>query len=57
MNLLLLGKVKSIMDVSDMYMKQYRLGNKLISHANTFITNLESFHLDFLHLPQFPNIN
>ncbi len=33
MNLLFLGIVKSIMEVSDKYMKQYRLGNKFISHA------------------------
>ncbi len=34
MHLLFLGIVKSIMEVSDTYMKQYGLGNKFISHAN-----------------------
>jgi hypothetical protein len=57
MHLLFLGIVKSIMEVSDTYMKQYRLGNKFISHANTYIAQLQSFHLDFLQIRPLPNTN
>ncbi len=54
---LLLWIVKSVMEVSDNYMKQYRLGNKFISHANTYIVQLQSFHLDFLQIWPLPNTN
>ena len=35
MHLLFLGIVKSIMEVSDTYMKQYRLGNKFNCASRT----------------------
>ncbi len=57
MNLLFLGTVNSIMEVSDKYMKQCRLGNKIISHANTYIAQLQSFLLDFLQIWPLPNTN
>jgi hypothetical protein len=57
MHLLFLGIVKSTMEVSDIYMKQYRLGNKFMSHANTYIAQLEKFHLDFLQIRPLPNTN
>ncbi len=41
MHLLFLGIVKSIMEVSDKYMKQYRLSIKFISHDNTYIAQLQ----------------
>ncbi len=57
MHLLFLGIAKRIMEVSDKYMKQYRLGNKFISHANTYIAQLEKFNLDFLQIQPLPNTN
>ncbi len=39
MHLLFLGIVKSIMEISDTYMKQYRLGNKFISHTIAIISS------------------
>ncbi len=55
--LLFLGIVKSIMEVSDKYMKKNRSGNKFISHANTYIEQLESFCLEFLQTHNLPNTN
>ncbi len=55
MHLLFLGIVKSIMEVSDKYMKQYKLGNKFISHVNTYIAQLQSFCLNFLQIQPLPN--
>ncbi len=57
MHLLFLGMVKSIMEVSDTYMKQNQLGNKFITHANTYIAQLQSFHLEFLQIWTLPNAN
>ncbi len=54
---LLLWIVKSVMEVSDNYMKQYRLGNKFISHANTYIAQLPSFCLEFLQIQPLPKTN
>ncbi len=39
------------------YMKQYRLGNKFISRANTYITQLDKFNPDFLQIQTLPNTN
>ncbi len=36
-------------------MKQYRLGNKFISHANTYISQLQSLGVEFLQIQPFPN--
>ncbi len=57
MHTLFLGIVKSIMEVSDNCMKQYRVGNKFISHANAYIAQMSSFHLESLQLQTFPNTN
>ncbi len=57
MHLLFLGIVKSIMKVSDKYMKQYRLGNKFISNANTYIAQLQSFCLKLLQIQPLLNTN
>ncbi len=54
-HLLFLGIVKSIMEVVDKYIKQYRLGNKLISHVKAYTAQIESFHLEFLQIQHFPN--
>ncbi len=57
MHLLFLGIVKSIIEVSDTYMKQYGLGNKFISHATTYIARLQSFCLDYLQIRPLPYTN
>ncbi len=35
-------------------MKQFRFGNKFISHANTYIAQLKSFHVDLLYFSSIP---
>ncbi len=57
MHLLFLGIVKSIMEVSEKYMKDEKLATKFIHHANGYIAQLESVHVDFLQLRQLPNTN
>ncbi len=57
MHLLFLGIVKSIMEVSEKYMKDEKLATKFIHHANGYIAQLESVHVDFLQLRQLSNTN
>ncbi len=57
MHLFFLVIGKRITEVSDKYVKQNRLGNKFISHANICIAQLEPFWLDFLKILQFPKTN
>ncbi len=45
------------MEVSDKYIKQYRLSNRFINHANTYIAQLQSFRLEFLQIQLLPNTN
>ena len=57
MHLLFLGIVKSIMEVSEKYMKDDKLSRKFINHTNGYIGQLESLRVDYLQIRSLPNTN
>ncbi len=57
MHLLFLGIVKSIMEVSEKYMKDDKLATKFNNDANIYIAQLEAVRVDYLLIRQLPNTN
>ncbi len=57
MHLLFVGIEKSIMEVSEKYTKDDNLATKFMNHANRYIAQLESVHVDYLQIQQSPNTN
>lgn len=52
MHVLFLGIVKSIMEVSNKYMKDHKSATKFINRANKCITQVESVHVDYLQMSE-----